>query len=197
MKKKYIYVVRVHGDFANGLIADTDRGTLGDWFSQHDGTLFLCNSKTEANEKARELNEMYKEQGTYLYDMMTKDTRKNVQKYIIEHFTPEDYTDEKFFDFKNIAKFIMNIFHKERYNDNQDYIYYEDCGGECAAFKDWCMGLPSVLDTCYFYNRSAIKDYQQVIGDKYGETSGYDEQEAETVLTNLIYQELKRAERGI
>lgn len=60
------------------------------------------------------------------------------------------------------------------------------------VFIDWAQGLPSVLDTCYFYNRSAIDDLGEILEQSEREKAKYTEQEAEQLLTHLIYRELKR-----
>ena len=53
-------------------------------------------------------------------------------------------------------------------------------------------GLPSVLDTLYFYNRSAVDDLGEVLEQSEREKVKYTEREAELMLTHLIYRELKR-----
>ena len=56
------------------------------------------------------------------------------------------------------------------------------------SFKDWAQGLPSILDTCYYYNRSAIDDLEETIKAKYN-----DEEAAADALTRFIYDELNEA----
>lgn len=54
-------------------------------------------------------------------------------------------------------------------------------------FAEWAAGLPSVLDTCYFYNRSAVDDLAEILEESDSEKAKYsDEQKAEKLLTNLI-----------
>lgn len=117
----------------------------------------------------------------------SKQARENIKQYITENFTPENYTEENIQGFENIAKFILDVFKEEygnlilRYNTQQE------------AFKDWCSGLPSVLDTCYYYNRSAVEDVKNILEETDAEASKYTEQQAEELLTSLIYRELMRA----
>ena len=117
----------------------------------------------------------------------SKQARENIRQYIIENFTPENYTEEDTQGFENIAKFILDVFKEEygnliwRYNTQQE------------AFKNWCSGLPSVLDTCYCYNRSAVEDVKNILEETDAEASKYNEQQAEELLTSLIYRELMRA----
>jgi hypothetical protein len=120
----------------------------------------------------------------------SKKARENIQQYIINHFTPENYTDEKIEGFENIATFIIDTFRSEKYSTKEDFRYYKNC--ELDAFADWCAGLPSVLDTCYYYNRSAVDDLGTVLEETEEEKSRFSEDKAEWGLTYLIYCELTR-----
>ena len=66
---------------------------------------------------------------------------------------------------------------------------------KAAAFADWCAGLPSVLDTLYFYNRSAVDDLGAILEETEQEKNRYTEQQAEQLLTSLIYRELQKGEK--
>ena len=117
----------------------------------------------------------------------SKQARENIRQYITENFTPENYTDEEITGFENIAKFILDVFKEEYGNLILRY------NTQAEAFKDWCSGLPSVLDTCYYYNRSAVEDVKNILEETDAEASKYTEQQAEELLTSLIYRELMRA----
>lgn len=110
----------------------------------------------------------------------SKKAAENIRAYIVEGFAPEGYTDNPPQDFPTIAAFILDTF--------RDVRYYH--GSEAAAFADWCAGLPSVLDTCYFYNRSAVDDLGAILEETETEKARYTEQQAEQLLTSLIYREL-------
>lgn len=125
----------------------------------------------------------------------TKKARENVRAYIMENFTPENYTDEAPEQFPEIARFILEAFRKEKYNRAEDFRYYKS--NEGAAFVDWCAGLPSVLDTCYFYNRSAVEDLGNILEETPEERKKYNEHRAECVLTYLIYNELIKGAEGL
>ena len=118
----------------------------------------------------------------------SKQARENIRQYITENFTPENYTNEEITGFENIAKFILDVFKSEYYNVTGRYTQAE-------AFKNWCSGLPSVLDTCYYYNRSAIEDLKKILDETDADASKYTEQQAEELLTSLIYRELTRASK--
>ena len=117
----------------------------------------------------------------------SKKANENIRAYIMDNFTPENYTDNPPKDFPEVAAFILGIFRTE-----QKYI--SNCGYnraiEFAAFTDWCQGLPAVLDTCYYYNRSAVDDLGRILEETAEEKARFTEAEAERRLTWLIYREL-------
>ncbi len=119
----------------------------------------------------------------------SKKARENVRNYIIAGFTPEDYTDNPPQEWQAIAAFILDTFRHEKYLP-QDFHYYQH--NELAAFTDWCAGLAGVLDTCYYYNRSAVDDLGAILEETEEEKARYTEEQAEKTLTTLIYRELKK-----
>ena len=123
----------------------------------------------------------------------TKKAAENIRAYIVDNFTPENYTDNPPQEWPEIAAFILATFRSEKYWCSQDVRYYH--GSEQTAFADWCAGLPSVLDTLYFYNRSAVDDLGAILEETEREKARYTEQQAEQLLTSLIYRELLKGER--
>lgn len=117
---------------------------------------------------------------------------KNIRAYIMDNFTPEGYTDNPPEDFPGAAAFILDAFRTEKFHLPQDMCYYHN--NEFAAFADWCAGLPSVLDTCYYYNRSAVEDLGAILEETAEEKARFSEAEAERKLTWLLYRELKKGE---
>lgn len=115
----------------------------------------------------------------------SKQARENVRAYIINHFCPSDYdfTGDAS-DFATVARFIMAQFENEKPRNR---------GNRQEIFVDWCAGLPSVLDTCYYYNRSAVDDLGAILEETETEKARYTEQQAEKLLTKLIYAELTGA----
>ena len=124
-----------------------------------------------------------------------KKTRENVKNYILENFNAEGYDNapQEGAPFKEVAPFILKTFRDEKYHLIQDIQYYK--GSEANAFADWCADLPSVLDTCYYYNRSAVDDLGAILEETKQERERYDERSAESLLTYLIYRELITEER--
>ena len=120
----------------------------------------------------------------------TKKAAANIRAYIMDGFTPENYTDNPPQEFPEIAAFILDTFRNEKYWCPQDVRYYHGC--ERLAFRDWCAGLSSVLDTCYYYNRSAVDDLGAILEETEEEKARFTEQEAEQLLTDLIYRELTK-----
>lgn len=124
--------------------------------------------------------------------LRTKKANENIRAYIMGNFVPESYTNDPPKDFPEVAAFILDAFRKEKMSDFR----YHDCN-EFAAFTDWCQGLPSVLNTCYYYNRSAVDDLGAILEETAEEKARFTEVEAERRLTWLIYRELsKGAARG-
>jgi len=118
----------------------------------------------------------------------TKKAKENLKEYIINNFDSTGYTDTPPEGWHEIAAFILNTFRSEKYHLKEDYRYYNN--NETIAFLDWCQGLPSVLDTCYFYNRSAVSDLGDILEETQEERNKHTERDAEQCLTRLIYKVL-------
>ena len=115
----------------------------------------------------------------------SKQARENVREYIINHFNPDGYDfREDASDWETVARYIMAIFDREKRGER---------GTRAELLFDWCEGLPSVLDTCYYYNRYAFDDLGSILEETDAEKARYTEQQAEKMLTRLIYEELCKA----
>ncbi len=121
----------------------------------------------------------------------SKKYRENIRAYIVENFNPEWYTKTPPETFLEIACFILHDFRSEKYHIPEDLSYYHS---EFDAFSDWCAGLPTLLNTCYFYNRSAVDDLCKILEEPAEEKARYTEEQAVNLLTSMIYIELLRAE---
>lgn len=118
----------------------------------------------------------------------SKQAVENIKVYIIERFDPCGYDfDGNGNDFKEVAQFIYECFKDEKVKHDQRRMT------EQSLFFEWCAGLPSVLDTCYYYNRSAIDDLSVILEETAAEKAKYTESDAEERLTYLIYREIKKA----
>ena len=119
----------------------------------------------------------------------SKKAIENVRAYIINGFDGENYEIETPDTFEEVAKIIYNTFADE-------YLYeYNRRRNEQEVFTEWCSGLPSILDTCYFYNRSAIEDLGDILEETEAERNKYTEEQAEKYLTYLIYREIVKGAR--
>ena len=119
----------------------------------------------------------------------SKQARENIRAYIVQNVDFDGYGIEKPATFAGIAAAVLDVFRSEyRYS-----IPRSAC--EQDAFIDWCSGLPSVLDCCYYYNRSAVADLAAILEETSEESAKYNERSAESLLTRLIYRELVKGAR--
>lgn len=117
----------------------------------------------------------------------SRQARENVQAYIMQHFDGCNYDIETPETFTHIAAVIMDVFGSEKPAEGG----YSRMS-EQERFTEWAAGLPSILDTCYYYNRSAVDDLGAILEETAEEKARFTEQEAESRLTYLIYRELVR-----
>lgn len=116
----------------------------------------------------------------------SKQARANIRQYIRDNFNGTNYDIEAPEDFGKLAGIILDTFRQEKRYDNYR-------GTEAELFEDWASGLPSILDTCYYYNRSAIDDLAGILEQTPAEAEKYSESDAEKMLSKLIYRELINA----
>ena len=118
----------------------------------------------------------------------SKQAVKNIRDYIVDNFDGSAYGWEDAKDFEQIAQCIMTAFYTERakplVEDKHYFKTYQD------AFIDWCAGLPSIFDTCYYYNRSAIADLGDILDEMICERERYTESQAQDMLSYLIFREV-------
>ena len=117
----------------------------------------------------------------------SKKAIENIRAYILDNYTPEAYNLPETSDFRTAAKEIYRCFYIEK-RDNAEWGRV----AEAVIFADWCGGLPTVIDTCYYYNRSAVDDLGAILEETESEKALYSETEAENLLTKLIYREIMR-----
>lgn len=120
----------------------------------------------------------------------SKAARQNIRRYIVDNATLEGYTTNAPQDFPELASLILSTFRNEKYSTPEDFRYYHN--NELSAFADWCAGLCGILDTCYYYNRSAVDDLGEILEESTKEKAQYTESQAENELTRLIYRELTK-----
>lgn len=120
----------------------------------------------------------------------SKKAVENIRAYIMENFDPSNYTENPPKTFTEICRFILNTYESEKYY-SREYAIQKNIPDQ-EIFREWAAGLPPVLDTCYYYNRSAVADLGKILEETPAEMERYTESQAETLLTNLIYRELKK-----
>ena len=118
----------------------------------------------------------------------SKKAMENIHRYVVNNFVPDNYDIEPSTDFVTVANHIYNDFRVCTTND-----YQWGRVAEGVIFADWCAGLPSIFDTCYYYNRSAVDDLGEILEETEEEKEKYTQTEAEKLLTALIYREIKKA----
>lgn len=134
----------------------------------------------------------------------SKQARENIRAYIVDHFDGTNYAPD--FDYieqaqkenaggiRNVDIFSMvaHAIAATFYNEKLRYDNRFKAGrlSRYELFEDWCSGLPSILDTCYYYNRSAVDDLGDILQENDAEKAKYTEQQAEKRLTQLIYREI-------
>ena len=128
----------------------------------------------------------------------SKKAIENTRAYIIKHFNGEKYGfpgDGN--DFHDVAVFIYKCFKIEKCKYSESY--YSRIGYSIEdIFMEWAEGLPSVIDTCYYYNRSAVDDLAGILEESEEEKKKYnDEIIAEKLLTYLIYIEISKEVKTI
>lgn len=118
----------------------------------------------------------------------SKKAVENIRAYIVENFEPCGYDfNGNETDFVSVAQFVYNCFIDEKVKFDRRRMT------EQSLFFEWCSGLPSILDTCYYYNRSAVDDLAVILEETETEKARYTETQAEERLTYLIYREIKKA----
>lgn len=117
----------------------------------------------------------------------SKKAKENIKKYIMENFDFSNYEGEGKKSpetYKEICKCIYETMTEEKFYSREKSGY--------ETFKTWCQGLPSLLDTCYYYNRSAVEDLKVILEETDAEAKKFTEAEAEERLTYLLYREITK-----
>lgn len=111
----------------------------------------------------------------------------NLRKYIADNTSPENYGFEPITEFKPAARFIMTCFYNEKVKNDKRRMNYQD------LFIEWLAGLPTVFDSCYYYNRSAKDDIGGILEETEQEKDKFTEEQACDLLSRIIYREILKA----
>ena len=125
----------------------------------------------------------------------SKKAAENIRNYIMEDI---EYLQERAeyrgmeLDENNVDQvlaFAWSIFKEEKSGEINRYRFIN----EYQVFKDWASGLALGNLFCYYYNRSAVEDLGNILEESAAEKAKYKEEDAEELLTRLIYREMTRA----
>lgn len=104
----------------------------------------------------------------------------------VEEFAPEGTPNETYNDkARAIYADFMRYYNGDNRNKYRPRNYQE-------AFEEYAAGLPAIIDTCYYYNVSAVDLLGDILEETAEERAKYDESAAEHMLSYLIYRELYR-----
>lgn len=123
----------------------------------------------------------------------SKKARGNIRAYIMENENVEEYgkSQKAPGSFPEAAREILNCFRDCYFSDDNSKRYYNY--SEQIAFTSWTQGLPGILYTGY-YLHSAVDDLGAILEETETEKAKYTEQQAEKLITYLIYRELLKGE---
>lgn len=137
----------------------------------------------------------------------SKKAINNIRKYIINSTDFSGYTlkDCYFANledlkegagleiFPEIAKSLYDIFYIEYLKNNNSRVKYSIQ----VLFSDWCAGLPSVLDTCYYCNTDPIDIISKILEMTPEEKENYSKKHQDDLkncqyLDYLIFREITK-----
>lgn len=121
-----------------------------------------------------------------------KIVRERIRAYIlsaenVEEFAPEGTPNETYSDkARAIYADFMRFYDGDNRNKYRPRNYQE-------AFEEYAAGLPAIIDTCYYYNVSAVDLLGDILEETAEEREKYSECQAEKMLSYLIYCEIYKA----
>ena len=118
----------------------------------------------------------------------SKKALENIRAYVMDNFTPENYSLEPSNDFATAAKVIYNCFIEEKSGTN-------DWGrvAEGVIFDDWMQGLPSIFGADYYLHCTALDNLGVILEETEAEKARFTEDDAAKLLSSLIFREIKKA----
>lgn len=119
----------------------------------------------------------------------SKKARENVRAYIMSNHNCEEYAaiQADFTQFEEVAAAIYADFDRVTNTPINRRVSLQD------RFAEYAAGLPSIIDTCYYYNRSAVDDLGAILEESEAEKARFTEAEAEKMLSYLIFREIERS----
>ena len=109
---------------------------------------------------------------------------EKIRQYIVDEIDPDYFGLAEAPDFPTACKLILQACEDEK--------FYNRIRSGLDTFRDWAKGLPSALNTCYYYNVSAVNLLGEWLDETDSEKEKYSECQAEEMITRLIYRELTK-----
>ena len=119
--------------------------------------------------------------------MLRSNSKKVIEKvrsYITNGIDPDYFGLSEAPDFPSACKLILTACENEK--------RYSRSRSGFETFRDWAQGLPTALNTCYYYNVSAVNLLADWLEETDSEKEKYSECQAEEMITRLIYRELAK-----
>ena len=107
-----------------------------------------------------------------------------IHQYIVDEIDSDYFGLAKSPDFQTACKLILTACENEK--------QYNRSRSGFETFKDWAQGLPTALNTCYYYNVAADNLMTDWLEENDSEKEKYSEYKAEEMITRLIYRELTK-----
>lgn len=117
----------------------------------------------------------------------SKKVKETIKNYIMDSFHDSDFEhwhNVNITDYSTICSVILSTFKSEYIHD------YNKNNNRQNEFINWAQGLPSIINTCYYYNVSAVDLLGDWLEETESEKSKFSENQAEELITKLIYREL-------
>ena len=120
----------------------------------------------------------------------SKKVREKIRVYIQEGFDPE-YCDSNPGTYPEICRAILAEFQRVKGHEFSRRVSRQE------LFEDYLQGLPSILNSMYYYNVSAVDLVGGILEETKEEREKFTESQAAHLMTYLIYSELlKGAEKA-
>lgn len=128
--------------------------------------------------------------------MLKTNSKKVIEKvkvYILENFEEyyndnSEYISEKLTNVKDVFNFIIKTIKEEKKHDvkrNYNFLSFE-------IFKDYCQGLPSILNCDFLYHPTAKKILVNWLEETEEEAARFTEEQAEEKIIYLLYKTLNK-----
>ena len=113
---------------------------------------------------------------------------KGIRAFIVSNYSPENYDMGETEDLQKIAHNVISCFLQEKAKNDKRNMTYHD------LFLEWMAGLSSIIHAEYILNASAIDILGDILQQTEKERYRYTEQQAEDLMSTLIWRELLKAD---